>query len=796
MDDIAAKIWAQQLGLTATPLFGREHPDVENRHLALLDGARASFLISTEADEDLSAAPDWAWSANVRHHVALNKKQIIVSRSAGSTETFERRSVESKLGEFLKYLELDSGAQKVIGAIDHLVMVFRKHRATLRAEGIAAPELESFLYLLALAQETDFAAAHQDGRTIIKRYALGDFDPKSLSENYVAKFVLELSLSATSMRKLVVPLTIRHAGGTLFQEAHAEVLSEPVQMTLFGLADAGQQRLDLSLGVYYTPAGLARTLTELAIEPHLAREVIRIHDPACGSGIFLCEAIRALQRKQFKGKIELTGRDISPAAVQMARFSVACAVLDWPTINIKWKLDIGSYFEAPGPLRPFDVVLMNPPFLSWQALSADQKHAVKETLGDSFAGRPDLSTAFIQKSLEEMSRGGTLATLIPRGVLDSQKGAKWRESILSDNDVRLIGTFGDHGLFRHAMVSVGATVIERKTSSKPSVGDRAAVMVWADEGVSSAGGALRALRKRLWASNSLEERTKNWSIYSVRSNELLRRKSWLPSPNALGSLIDVIEEHKFPRLGDLFRVRQGIKTGLNDAFIVSDEDLKSLPKAEQKFFRPVVNGEDIINGRIQSSVSIFYVPGQFGSRRHLLEQAPVFGRKLLTYENLLKRRPKSNPQRWWEPVWPRKDLAERSPRIFTKMFGGPDMAAVDMRGYFLPLQAFAWIPNWSEIGVDESLKEAALWWYCRILNSRVFFLLRRELAAASTAGGQLDVSPRYVDQVPMPIPDNEDLIRMASTGMPIVSATEVNDGLVAAAYGTTIEAWPIYAKSY
>jgi predicted RNA methylase len=700
------------------------------------------------------------------------------------------------LDEFLKYLELDSGAQKILSAIDHLVTIFRKHRATLRAEAIAVPELESFLYLLALAQENiTEGPLHHQGRAIVRKYALGDFDPSGLRNNYVLRFVQELQMSTTSMRKLIAPVTIRHAGGVLFQEAHAEILSEPVQMTLFGLADAGQQKLDLSLGVYYTPAGLARTLTELAIESHLSKDVIRIHDPACGSGIFLCEAIRALQRKQFKGKVELVGLDVSPSAVQMARFSIACALLDWPTHKVKWNLETGSYFETKKPPHPFDVVLMNPPFLSWQALSSELKSVVKETLGETFAGRPDLSTAFIQKALGEIIRGGTLATLIPRGILDSQKGSQWRESLLSDNDVRLIGTFGDHGLFRHAMVSIGAAVIERKSPHNISVGERAAVMVWADERADSAGGALRALRRRLWASNSLEERTESWSIYSVRSNDLLQRKSWLPSPNALGSLVDIIEEKQFPRLSNLFRVRQGIKTGLNDAFLLSNDELLSLPKSEQRFFRPVANGEDIFSGRIQSSTNIFYVPGRFESRRQLLENVPVFGKKLLTFENSLKRRPKSNPQRWWEPVWPRKDLAERSPRIFTKMFGGPDMAAVDARGEFLPLQTFAWMPQWEEMGVDKSLREAALWWYCRLLNSRVFFLLRRELSSASTAGGQLDVSPKYIDQIPLPIPEAEDLIRMASTGMPNLSATEVNDGLVAMAYGTTIDSWPIYAKS-
>src|SRR5215831_10273556 len=97
MSDQAGSSWAQQVGLIATPTFGREKPDPDQRHLALLDGVRASFLLSRESDEDLSAAPDWAWSSDVRHHVLLKQKQIIVTRVSGSRETFERQSVEARL---------------------------------------------------------------------------------------------------------------------------------------------------------------------------------------------------------------------------------------------------------------------------------------------------------------------------------------------------------------------------------------------------------------------------------------------------------------------------------------------------------------------------------------------------------------------------------------------------------------------------------------------------------------------------------------------------------------------------
>ena len=334
MSDQTSNSWAQQLGLVATPLFGRERLDAGQQHLALLDGVRASFLLS-ESEEDVSAAPDWAWSSNVRHHVLLKKEQIIISRVSGAKETLVRQSVESKLAEFLRYLELDADAQKIVGVIDHIIRLFRRHRTSLHENRKTwkanFPDVESFLYLLAVAQEEDSITAHRSGDKLLKKYSLNSFDPDRLGEDYVSRFVEEVRLSPISMRHLLTPLAIRHAGGALFQEAHAELISAPIQMTLFGLADAAHQKLDLSsLGVFYTPPGLARILTEIAIEPHLKRDVIRINDPACGSGIFLCEAIRVLQRKQYKGRVELSGRDVSESAVQMARFSVACALLDWP----------------------------------------------------------------------------------------------------------------------------------------------------------------------------------------------------------------------------------------------------------------------------------------------------------------------------------------------------------------------------------------------------------------------------------------------------------------------------------
>lgn len=790
MRDQAATSWAQRLGFVGTSLFGRERADPDEQHFALLDGVRASFLLSRELEDfEAAEAADWAWSSNVLHHVSIKQDQVVVSKTSGAKETFVRRTVESKLADFLRYLESDASSIQAVGAIDHLVQVFRKHRTNLPGNGKnAVPALQSFLYLLAIAPERDVLAAHRDSAAIVEKYHLNFFDPKKLTDDYIRRFIEEITLNKASMRHLLTPLTIRHAGGNLFQEAHAELLSGPFQATLFGLADAASQRLDLSLGVYYTPPGLARTLTELAIEPQLGRGVIRINDPACGSGIFLCEAIRVLQRNGYKGKVYLSGRDISPHAVQMARFSVACALLDWADHQVQWLIGQGSFADVRDEQGEFDVIVMNPPFQSWEQLDSRRKDLVRSILGSSFGGKPDLSTAFIHYSLSKLSAGGTLASLVPRGVLDSERGKRWRDAILANNDVRLLGSFGEHALFRHAMVSIGAMILEHRR------GDGTAVMVWADQRTNSADSALRALRRQRLSSNLREERTANWSIYSIRKHELNRRKSWAPSPNALGALLDIIKEQNLPKVADLFTVRQGIKTGFNEAFLLFDNQLRALPASEQQYFRRVAGGEDIWEGSLHSQRYMFYAPGRFQTKKELLDELPVFGKELVRHEPALRRR-RSNldTRRWWEPVRPRKDLAERMPRILTKMFGGPNMSAPDFAGDYLPLQAFAWMPNWPALGIGSGLEEATLWWYCRVLNSRIFFLLRRDIAAALTAGGQLDVSPKYVNDVPLPLPKLDDLIQLASEGQPNLTASKGNDDLVAVSYGSTRDQWPLYA---
>jgi hypothetical protein len=59
------------------------------------------------------------------------------------------------------------------------------------------------------------------------------------------------------------------------------------------------------------------------------RTALVVTDPACGSRAFLTESIRTIRRIGFNGRLTLVGRDVSAAAINMARFALEAARYDW-----------------------------------------------------------------------------------------------------------------------------------------------------------------------------------------------------------------------------------------------------------------------------------------------------------------------------------------------------------------------------------------------------------------------------------------------------------------------------------
>lgn len=148
-----------------------------------------------------------------------------------------------------------------------------------------------------------------------------------------------------------------------------------------------------ALGEFYTPDWLAEVVLDELAWPD--GETTRLLDPSCGSGTFLVAAIRRI-RSQY-GRPETTdqkqaalaqllqrvvGFDLNPSAVWAARANYLLAVRDWltpqfvPEMPVFFRDSILVPPEMAGPAAgPFDVVAGNPPWISWDNLTAEQRAA-------------------------------------------------------------------------------------------------------------------------------------------------------------------------------------------------------------------------------------------------------------------------------------------------------------------------------------------------------------------------------------------------------------------------------------
>lgn len=768
---------SSQLGLAHGLLLGRER-DPGQRHHALLDGVDGSFAMSS-GPIDVKRVLDWTWSSQLPTHVTIDGDVVTARQVAFDTRplVFKRDQVERNPEGFLTAI-ISKRIEPAIDVVQHVVSCFRSHRHVAAAAHLTNEEaLETFLYLMAqeISGSVRVDTAPVENVPNAQRRLPADHDERVLEE---------LRYSRLAGRHAELALTMRHAAGMVFQEAHADLLTEPLQPQLFGLAPVPDRANRTQLGAYYTPPGLARNLADLAVAGHLHKPRIKIIDPACGSGIFLCEVLRALERHGYGGEVELIGLDVSASAVLMARFALDHGgFADRPGVTTVVR--VADFLRLEGRLDA-DIVLMNPPFLALPEMDADVRGRLQHILGDAFRYRPDLSMAFTSLAQHHLRAGGTLATLLPAGALSQTGGIRWRDGLLRGNEVELVAVLGEHGLFRDAMVNIAALVMRKADHPVES----SPTMLWASQKRGASSAALRRLRR--WTmGNRNAERTMDWSIYPTSQRMLAERDDWTPRPYSLGELPErLAQTPSIMAVEDLFHVELGVRAGVVGASLQLDTyEYERLPAKERRMFRPVAETRSIRNGRIQPISWIFY-PEQAMTSAQIQRAVPTFHARHLAQLNL-----NDDAQVDLDRARRNTNLA-RIPRLVTRAYIGPDSFAVDSDGSFVVVQGYSWLPKQPVLGAPFEIN-ALLEDYALLLNSRLFFALLRENGRI-VGGGQVDGAKNQVRRVPLPdlgsmYLETPELLDQARALRELDQferpSPQALDGFAAAAYRTSLEEW-------
>jgi len=197
-------------------------------------------------------------------------------------------------------------------------------------------------------------------------------------------------------------------------------------------------------GEYYTPEWLTQLVLsevlKLWYEKH--QGIPRILDPACGSGTFLCNAIRFLKEKLSNERLEsdkalniilnnVFGIDINPLAVLLAKANYLLALGDLIKKGISITLPIytGDALKFPkNKLGDFDILIGNPPWIVMRSIkNREYQDLLKsEIIRYKLLRKNDIhlftqmemATLFFYKCADlYLKTGGIIGFVMPRSVL-------------------------------------------------------------------------------------------------------------------------------------------------------------------------------------------------------------------------------------------------------------------------------------------------------------------------------------------------------------------------------------------
>jgi type I restriction-modification system DNA methylase subunit len=245
-----------------------------------------------------------------------------------------------------------------------------------------------------------------------------------------------------------------------------------------------------------------------------------------------------------------------------------------------WELEFpniffGSQGQALGDRAGFDVVIGNPPYVRQEQLGPDKPFF--QDRYEVYHGVADLFVYFFAQGLRLLRKGGRLAYISSNSWLRANYATPLRQYLRTKTTVETIVDLGDNRVFADAPDLTPAIQIVRKTMPVDRQTAQAAVF-GRGENITS---FRDQLDTKLFAFSVYDQSDEGWQLSSAESRMLFNKL--MSKGRSLGEIIQG-------------RAYLGIKTGLNEAFIIEQTTRDRLVKDDAScaaILKPMLRGEDL-----------------------------------------------------------------------------------------------------------------------------------------------------------------------------------------------------------
>jgi type I restriction-modification system DNA methylase subunit len=560
-------------------------------------------------------------------------------------------------------------------------------------------------------------------------------------------------------------------------------------------------------GVYYTPEYIVRYIVKHTvgecIRGKAPQEIapLRFADIACGSGSFLLgvfdelldyhrqwfAAHPAIAKKQgcvqvddgrwrlplhIKREILLNniyGVDIDAQAVEVAQLSLYLKLLEEETTQSAYQYtldhhdkllpmlsrnivcgnslvgrDIQDELFDDGVLRRFnamdfedafpmvmraggfDAIVGNPPYVRQESLGATFK-AYAALHFETYTSTADLYAYFIERAHRKLKPGGAFGYIVSNKFMRAHYGRKLRDFLANKTTLRQIIDFGELPVFAQA-AAFPSLVLTRNQSGAKQKFLHAAVKRLDFESLDK---EVRRIGRTLDRSAVSGD---NWSLASRNHTKLLNTIQLKGIP--LGEYIEG-------------KIYYGIKTGLNEAFVIDAQTRQHLLRQDRKcapLIKPFALGDDVRHYALRDKARyLICMPcgwtrakaGRHAGWPWFAKNYPALAAHLAPFEKRAKAR-SDQGDFWWELRPCDYYKAFEQPKIVWPDIAKASRFTLDLSGRYLANTAYI-------MPVDDKVLLA-------ILNSKLIFVYFKSIATVlgdADKGGRLRWIRQDVVRIPI-----------------------------------------------
>lgn len=306
------------------------------------------------------------------------------------------------------------------------------------------------------------------------------------------------------------------------------------------------------LGQVYTPENIIQEMLDRLFEVTPIHMDTKILDPSCGGGYFLIECFKRIKTSSFFQASELNenfilenmlyGVDVDEFSIFLTKMGLLfTSSLPGALLNIvcnDFLVDFNTGIS-------FDAVIGNPPYIGHKQTDKGYRKLLKEKYSDVFYDKADISYCFFRKSKDLLNDNGVLCFITSRYFMEAMYADKLRSFIKNNFSIVSISDYSGICVFKGVMVSPLVLTLSCRTEI---LGNEFSFIKYAVD--------------------------ENKSQYFKYEQSKLRDSGWVILNHKEEELFNRIESIANTYISDICSIKQGIITGLDKAFIVTEEEIE------------------------------------------------------------------------------------------------------------------------------------------------------------------------------------------------------------------------------